>query len=273
MNIFEESIEEISKAVPKAEKTYMGEDGFLHCSVCHRAVQTEVEALGRKKIVACICDCEVKRREAFKERERKEECERKRRVCFAETNMASWTFENDDRRNAKISDAMIRYAQQFAEFKKQGQGLLLYGPVGTGKSYYAACIANRLIDEGRDVLMTNFARLTNQIQATFEDKQEIIDSLNKYALLIIDDLGIERRTEYMAEQIFNIIDARYRSGLPMIITTNLGMDELSKQQELAQTRIYDRILERCFPIQIKGESRRKQNGRESFFGTKERLGL
>ena len=107
----------------------------------------------------------------------------------------------------------------------------------------------------------------------FEGKQKFIDSLNRYTLLIIDDLGAERKSEFMQEQVFNIIDARYRSGLPFIITTNLTADEIKKPQDVGYSRIYDRILERCFPVEVTGASRRRQNVKDTYFETKEKLGL
>jgi len=265
--------EKISASVPHSESEYMGEEGLLHCAVCHRKVQTEVEFLGVKKIVRCICDCRKKELDAHKERERQEELDRQRRICFAETNMANWTFENDDRRNAKLSDAMQNYVKNFTEFRKDGKGLLLYGTVGTGKTYFAAAIANSLIDRNYTVMMTNFARLTNQIAGMFDGKQEFIDNLNRYSLLIIDDLGAERKSEYMQEMVFNIIDSRYRSGLPFIITTNLTAEEIKKPQEIGYSRIYDRILERCFPVKVDGESRRRQSLKDTFSDVKEKLGL
>lgn len=263
----------ISARVPASENEYMGEDGLLHCGICKKNVQTKIKFLGKEKTVRCICDCKRKELEAFEEKERQQEKERKRKSCFAETNMAAWTFENDDRKNAKISDAMIRYAERFPDFRKMGKGLLLYGSVGTGKTYYAACIANKLIDDGYSVVMTNFARLTNTIQGKFDGKQEFIDSLNRYSLLIIDDLGAERKSEFMQEMVFNIIDSRYRSGLPFIITTNLTAEEIKKNQDIGYSRIYDRILERCFPVAVTGDSRRRQKVKDTFLDVKEKLGL
>jgi DNA replication protein DnaC len=93
------------------------------------------------------------------------------------------------------------------------------------------------------------------LQGTF-DKQEYLDSLNRFRLLVIDDLGIERDTGYAKEQVFSIIDSRYRAGLPMIITTNLTMQKLATETELADKRVYDRIIERCYPVEVAGESRR-----------------
>lgn len=263
----------LDSKVPHAEKEYIGEDGLLHCGICHTKVQTRVNFLGKEKVVRCICQCRIKERDEYDERKRMEERERRRKICFAESNMAGWTFENDSRDNEQLSNAMINYAEQFNDFRKDGRGLLISGTIGTGKTYFAACIANRLIDKGYSVLMTNFSRLTNQIQGTFDGKQALIDDLNRYQLLILDDLGAERKSEYMQEMVFNIIDARYRSGLPFIITTNLTLEEIKKPQDLSCSRIYDRILERCFPIEMNGISKRRQSVKDTYFETKKKLGL
>lgn len=80
-----------------------------------------------------------------------------------------------------------------------------------------------------------------------------------YDLLIIDDLGVERNTEYAMEQMFHVIDCRYRSRKPMIITTNLKLEEIKNPPDLAHARIYDRILERCAPILFDGKNFREEN--------------
>ena len=80
---------------------------------------------------------------------------------------------------------------------KNGSGLLIWGDVGTGKSFFAGCIANALLEKGVPVLMTNFSRILNTLTGMhFEDRNQFINNLNRYSLLIIDDLGIrseERR--------------------------------------------------------------------------------
>lgn len=267
-------LDAINEIVPVPEKEYTGEDGLLHCSVCHKATETVLPHpfTGEPRKLRCKCDCKSEQ-DLFEERQQQEEIDRKRSVCFEESNMSTWTFANDDRKNPKISDAMKNYADKFPEFKKDGKGLILCGNVGTGKTYLAACVANALVDQDRRILMTNLPRLINKLQGMFEGKQKYIDSLNTYELLIIDDLGVERKTEYVQETVFNIIDARYRSGLPFIITTNLTTDEIKKPQDLEYARIYDRILERCFPIKMEGASRRRESVKNTFTEVKAKLGL
>lgn len=235
------------------------EDGLLYCGKCRTPKQTRVEIMGKLLSPKCLCKCEKERRDREEEAERKkafaERIKKYRKIGFPQSQMEYWTFENDDHGNEKLTNMAKRYVENFDDFCKDGKGLLLYGGVGTGKTYIACMIANALIDKGYPVLVTNFARILSTLQGTFE-KQEYLDSLNQFRLLIIDDLGIERDTGYAKEQVFNIIDSRYRSGLPMIITTNLSMQKLATESDLSDKRVYDRILERCYPVEVVGESRR-----------------
>ena len=159
------------------------------------------------------------------------------------------TFENDLGYNPKQMEMAKRYVQHWEEFRNNSTGLLLWGDVGTGKSFIAGCIANALLDKGVPVLMTNFARLLNKLTDMYSgDRNAYIDSFKRYPLLIIDDLGMERNSEFAREQVFSVIDSRYRSQLPMIVTTNLSLEELKDPTDLSRSRIYDRVLERCMPI-------------------------
>ena len=272
---FERMIDSISANMVQPDAEYLGEDGLMHCSVCHDRVQTVVEFLGIRKTVNCICSCKAAEIHQREHQQKLEEYERNRRKCFVETNMADWTFAKDDRQNPTLSKAMENYADKFQEFRKMGKGLLLYGSVGTGKTYYAACIANKLLDCGYKAYMTNFAELTNRLQGMFDDRQDFIDGLNRYDLLVIDDLGVERESAsgYMQEMVFNIVDSRYRSGLPFIVTTNLTADQLKNPADIRYQRIYDRILERCFPVEVTGASRRRKALKDTHADVKAMLGL
>ena len=140
-------------------------------------------------------------------------------------------------------------------------GLLLWGEVGTGKTYFAACIANALVENCVSVKMTNFSTILNDLFYE-NDKNQYIDRLNNHNLLIIDDLGIERDTEYALEQVYNIIDARYKSNKPLIVTTNLTITEIKNPVDTAHKRIYDRVLEMCVPVKFDGENFRQQKATE-----------
>lgn len=249
-----------NEAIKTEEGDYIDEEtGLLFCGRCRTAKQCRVEAFDKVFYPKCLCQCEQERdakaREEIEKRDFLERVKRYRKMGFPESQMQYWTFENDDQSRPKLTEMAKRYVNNFDTFYKEGKGLLLHGDVGTGKTYIACMIANALIDKGHPVLVTNFARVLNALQGTFE-RQEYLDSLNQFRLLVIDDLGVERDTGFAKEQVFNIIDSRYRAGKPMIITTNLSMQKLATETELSDKRVYDRIIERCFPVEVSGESRR-----------------
>ena len=232
--------------------------------------------MGIERKPMCLCKCMAEQKEA-EEKERKrleflDEIRKLRRLGFPDKEMSEWRFENDDHSNERITGICQRYVKNFPEMRKNGKGLLLFGSVGTGKTFMSACIANALIDQGLPCLVTNFARLCNTISGLY-DKQPYIDGLNKFSLLVIDDLASERDTEYMGEIVQEIIDARYRSGLPLIITTNLTSEELKHPAEMRKQRIYSRLFEMCIPVEVKGKDRRKEKLKIEFESYEDLLGL
>lgn len=256
------------------ETEYMGDDGLLHCRICGGPRQTIVTPPfegAQPRTVRCWCGCPTGE-DRRKEQERQDKNERLRRACFRGTDMKDWSFAKDDQRRPDLSQAMRQYAEQFPQYYRDGSGLLLYGNVGTGKTYFAACIANAVLDQGYSVRMTNFNDISNDLWAA-EDKAAYMDELRKYALLILDDLGAERKNEYMQEIVYNVIDARYRAGKPVIVTTNLSQDELAKPAEIGYGRIYDRILERCLPVKVEGHSRRRQEAGKNWGEMRRQLGM
>lgn len=278
-NGFIDLLEGIAARSPIKEKEgdYKGPDGLIYCGSCRTPKQVNFEVNGRKLTPFCMCKCEAEKYEKEKAEEKaralREQIERNRRAGFPEVQMQTWTFEKDDRANAKISDICQRYVENFPKMKAKGKGLMFLGGFGTGKTFLAACIANALLDEGFSVLMTNFPRLINTIHGMREGKQEYIDSLNKYSLLIIDDLGVERQSEYVAEIVQNIVDSRYRAGLPVVITTNLSPRDFTETQDIAKSRLYSRISEMCLPLIVNGVDRRKANAADSDRELAELLGL
>lgn len=278
-NNFVKLLENIASRTPveAQEGDYKGVNGLLYCGKCKTAKQVEIEVNGVKLTPYCLCRCQSEKYEKEKAEEKaralKEQIERNRRAGFPEVHMQKWTFEKDDRANEKISDICHRYVDNFPKMKAKGKGLMFLGGFGTGKTFLAACIANALLDEGFSVLMTNFTRLVNTLFGMREGKQEYIDSLNKYSLLIIDDLGVERQSEYVAEIVQNIIDSRYRAGLPLIITSNLSPKDFTETHDIAKSRLYSRISEMCLPLVVNGVDRRKANSAARDSELAELLGL
>lgn len=276
MNGFSNLIDNIAEKAQKNRKLgeYRDEQGEWRCSVCHAKTRCKINlpGIGFREVVQ-ICDCIKKEQAEQAERNRLAEIDRKKSICFRDAAMKGWTFENDDKSDLKLTAAATNFAENFKTFYTDGKGLLLFGSVGTGKSYAAACIANRIIENGYSAKMTNFAPIINDLQDINRDKNEYIRDLIHCSLLIIDDLGAERRSPFAQEIVFNVIDAGYTAKLPMIITTNLTGSELKNPDNVQAGRIYDRILHRCFPLEVNGRSRRKQDLKNSYDETRELLGI
>lgn len=105
--------------------------------------------------------------------------------------------------------------------------------------------------------MTNFNTIVDTMFRA-ENKTEYMNELSRCSLLIIDELGLERSSEYALGIIFDVIDHRYRSGKPLITTTNLPLKEIKGESNINKRRIYDRILERCTPILVDSENKREK---------------
>lgn len=246
---------------------YKGEDGLWYCGVCHKAKQKRIDSPFIKATVWCICDCKAKELEDKRKQEQYEEELRSINRLKDASMMA------DKYRNAAFSSYHLReenkkvlktaqiYVRDFKKMITEGHpktgeknvGLIFYGQPGTGKSFTAACIANALLEQNVSVIMTSFVKILQDIQGN-EDEAEYIRILNSCSLLIIDDLGAERNTDYALEKVYNVIDGRVRTNKPMILTTNLSFQEMMTNPDIRYRRIYDRIFEHCVPIEIPGTS-------------------
>lgn len=263
-----------SSQIKSNEGDYL-QGGLLYCGKCNTPKQVRINVFGTERTPMCLCKCEIERRKAEEDAERraafKERVRKLRQMGFPDSEMEHWTFDKDDHCNEQISSVAKRYVDNFGLMKAKGKGLLLFGQVGTGKTFISACIANALIEQGHPCLVTNFARLVNMISG--QGGQDYIDNLNKFDLIVIDDLASERDTEYMGEIVQSIIDARYRSGLPLIITTNLTAIELKHPADIRKQRIYSRLFEMCIPVEVKGGDRRIGKLKTDYQELKDILGL
>lgn len=247
---------------------YTGEDGLLYCGKCRTPKQMRLgnnpfTGESDPTIVPTPCQCKQEADQAADERDKQERFKLK----MSQLNAGGitcpcslrHTFADDDGQRREVTAACKRYVEHWDEMVRENVGILFYGSVGTGKTFYASCIANALLEKRVTAAATSFPRLLNLLQGT-QDKQKLLDSLARYKLLILDDLGVERDSTFGMEQIFNVVDARYHAHLPIIVTTNLSMEELKNPSSMPYARIYDRVLEMCpVPLRLTGDSRRKQN--------------
>ena len=207
-----------------AEDEYLNEaDGLIYCSKCHTPRQHHIELKERVFLPTVRCRCQ-------QEEYDKEEAERKHQEFLMQVSrlkanglqdksLHDYNFSNDKGYNPEMQKAHD-YVAHWEEMKVKSLGLLLWGDVGIGKSFFAGCIANALVDKGVPVLMTNFSRILNTLTGMYSDD---------------------------------------RSQKPLIVTTNLTLDELKHPKDLARARIYDRVLERCVPLKINNQNIRGLN--------------
>lgn len=240
------------------------------CASCGEPINKKIMLLGRERIVPIACKC---KREAFEERKIKDENEEKQNRLkrlmnnsLMKGDVLEKTFENWDftKGNKKMYNIALKYTESFKLAKKNNLGLLIYGNPGNGKSHMSFCIANKLLSSGTPVVCVSIDSLLTRIKQTFnkwgsEGEIEILNSLTNADLLVLDDLGTENKTEWSISKIYNIIDARYRSNLPVIITTNLSIAEL---ENYYGKRTIDRINEMCTFYENEDPSVRKEIGKE-----------
>lgn len=257
---------------------YYGEDGLLYCGKCRTRKESRImvpdfrrdDGVKKETIVPVVCRCKKEEMEAEEERQKHEE-EMRRLNALRKSSLIEEKFRNATLTNFQITEEnqklyMVakRYIDNFDQMEQENQGLLFYGIVGTGKSYTAACIANELLNNRTSVVMTSFVKILQEIQKPQTDESDFMAKLNSPRLLIIDDLGTERNTEYALEKVYNVIDSRYRVKKPLILTTNLSLQEMQDASDIRYKRIYDRIFEMCYPVRAAGRSWREQEAARRF---------
>lgn len=164
-------------------------------------------------------------------------------------------------------DSFNRDAVAFAKnIFKLTCGAYFYGECGSGKTFLAALIAQEFVSRGKSVIFVKVPALLDEIRATFNGQgreSDVLDELERAELVVLDDFGMEKPTQWAGATLCKILDMRYDSGGRTIITSNLSPDELEERLNTATdganfngSRILDRCLEMCKPVLLGGVSRR-----------------
>lgn len=232
-------------------------DGLLYCGKCHTPKQVKIVWEDTIRTVACMCSCRKEEVDA-------QEQALKQRSRFLQIMPKYERYElNVPARKEHCDERVLRYIEKWPEMRQQNIGLLLYGDVGTGKSTSASYICKKLKEQNIPCLMTNFSTLVDTDRAT--------PLLNELDLVVLDDLGAERQSDYMLEKIFSVVDNRVHAKKPMIFTTNLSVKEMRNPVEYKYKRLYDRLLAACVPVRFVGESYREKQAKEKLAETRKIL--
>jgi DNA replication protein DnaC len=163
----------------------------------------------------------------------------------------------------EIDPNVVREVRRFVEDidtqLSEGRGLWFMGDVGTGKTTLAMIVAKAALDAGRTVAIYSLPRLLAQIRTTFDDGAagsyvSLLDRLQLVDLLHVDDVGAEKTSPWVLEQLYSIVNSRYEERRAIMITTNLDHEELREQ---IGARTVSRLIEMCGdPLPLFGHDRR-----------------
>jgi DNA replication protein DnaC len=153
--------------------------------------------------------------------------------------------------------ATRRFAGRIDEHLDAGRGLWFMGPVGTGKTTLAMLVSKAALEAGRSVAIYSLPRLLNEIRDTHRAERshvDLLDRLTAVDLLHVDDVGAERTTDWVLEELYSIVNARYEDQRSMVITTNI--DDRDALCEQITERTVSRLTEMCDELPLAGDDRR-----------------
>ncbi len=163
----------------------------------------------------------------------------------------------------EIRPEVVAHVRRFADTidaqLDAGRGLWFMGPVGTGKTTLAMLVSKAAASAGRSVAIYSLPRLLNEIRDTHRAERshvDLLDRLTAVDLLHIDDVGAERTTDWVLEELYSIVNARYEDERSMVITTNITTRE--ELQDQITIRTVSRLTEMCDELPVMGHDRRME---------------
>lgn len=170
------------------------------------------------------------------------------------------TFHSIPKRyeHVKVADVPKNIADRFSQIRDTRRGIYMHGTVGTGKTHTAFALLKVAEEMKLKAKMWNTSELFAEMRSDFDrsayDKRRIPEDLKKYkGVLILDDFGSEKPTDWVIDQLYLIINSRYNDMLPIIFTSNLNVQEVASK---LGDRITSRIVEMCDIVAMNGEDKR-----------------
>ncbi|HZE05994.1 MAG TPA: ATP-binding protein [Solirubrobacteraceae bacterium] len=157
----------------------------------------------------------------------------------------------------KVVRATRRFTDRIDEHLDAGRGLWFMGRVGTGKTTLAMLVSKAALEAGRTVAIYSLPRLLNEIRDTHRAERshvDLLDRLTAVDLLHVDDVGAERTTDWVLEELYSIVNARYEEQRSMVITTNI-LDREALCEQISE-RSVSRLTEMCDELPLDGDDRR-----------------
>lgn len=241
-----ESIKDILHRInpsPEAKQTGIPTNHFAEteevCPICHGAGVVHPLGEDGKPVYAryCTCRCSL-------EKVLREQYARMLKLCQLPVATGDWTFENFDA-SGPLQEA-YDLALQFAEERGDIKWLALVGPVDVGKSHLAVAICRRWLARGKPARYVLVPLMLEELRSSYNREGEydrMMNFLLNVPLLVLDDLGTQKPTEWAVEKLMLIVDYRYVHGLPLAVTTNRSLDDLPGDTE---HRIGSRLLRAPF---------------------------
>lgn len=224
----------------------------------------------------CNCEKAIQFWKEFDlEQEEKQRQEKYRKIInniykdnYMKKRLQKYNFENfsDTYKEKNVINQLIKFTDLCIKSEMKN-GLIIFGNIGYEKTYLAACIANKMIEQNKIVLMEKSSSILDRIKESFNKERlseiEIIELYSNVDMLIIDDFGNENLSKWALEKLYKIISNRYDNELPIVITTRYNKEQLIEQLSTENdTEIAEEIVkvlnEMCYGIAITEERKTKE---------------
>lgn len=270
-NVFNGLKEQAERTNPITTGDYY-QDGLLYCGKCHTPKQAMIRQPRVKgfeqgyKPMPIICECRAKQLE--EERRAQEAYQRKLYRYHALGKIgATQTFEVDDRADDYASKVCRGYAAAFREIstgevrRTPADGLLLCGNTGTGKTFLCHAILNAVADKGYTIMAVTVGQFERKLWSG--DKAEIFSRIETTDLILLDDLGAERASQYTQQIVYDLLDTRVSVRKPLLITTNLTREQIFNPESTESRRILSRVHGAVSIVPLRGRDRRTRDFAEN----------